>query len=46
MAEGDVDGIMERPDGNSEQEQRAKEKWYVDTRPHYPRHIPVPVIDL
>ncbi|KAH7089436.1 acyl CoA binding protein-domain-containing protein [Paraphoma chrysanthemicola] len=25
--EGDVDGIMERPDGNSEQDQRAREKW-------------------
>lgn len=29
MAEGDVDGIMERPSGSSEQEQRAREKWYV-----------------
>ncbi|OAL01788.1 hypothetical protein IQ06DRAFT_315611 [Phaeosphaeriaceae sp. SRC1lsM3a] len=25
--EGDVDGIMERPSGSSEQEQRAREKW-------------------
>ena len=34
MAEGDVDGIMERPDGNGEQDQRAREKWCVGTRPH------------
>lgn len=27
--EGDVDGIMERPSGSSEQDQRAREKWYV-----------------
>ncbi|KAL5116697.1 hypothetical protein ACEQ8H_005446 [Pleosporales sp. CAS-2024a] len=27
--EGDVDGIMERPDGTSEQAQRAKEKWHA-----------------
>ncbi|KAL1591362.1 hypothetical protein SLS60_012061 [Paraconiothyrium brasiliense] len=25
--EGDVDGIMERPDGNSEEVKRAREKW-------------------
>ncbi|KAJ4378699.1 hypothetical protein N0V86_005570 [Didymella sp. IMI 355093] len=25
--EGDVDGIMDRPEGSSEQEQRAREKW-------------------
>ncbi|KAF9701648.1 hypothetical protein EKO04_000365 [Ascochyta lentis] len=25
--EGDVDGIMDRPEGNTEQEQRAREKW-------------------
>ncbi|KAJ4348860.1 uncharacterized protein N0V89_010239 [Didymosphaeria variabile] len=25
--EGDVDGIMERPDGNSEEAKRAREKW-------------------
>ncbi|KAH8723556.1 acyl CoA binding protein-domain-containing protein [Phaeosphaeriaceae sp. PMI808] len=25
--EGDVDGIMQRPQGNSEQDQRAREKW-------------------
>ncbi|KAF3002929.1 hypothetical protein E8E13_003223 [Curvularia kusanoi] len=25
--EGDVDGIMDRPEGNSEPEQRAREKW-------------------
>ncbi|KAF2818521.1 hypothetical protein CC86DRAFT_399197 [Ophiobolus disseminans] len=25
--EGDVDGIMERPDGTNEQDQRAREKW-------------------
>jgi hypothetical protein len=25
--EGDVDGIMDRPEGNSEQDQRAREKW-------------------
>ncbi|KAH7355918.1 acyl CoA binding protein-domain-containing protein [Pyrenochaeta sp. MPI-SDFR-AT-0127] len=25
--EGDVDGIMERPEGSGEQEQRAREKW-------------------
>lgn len=25
--EGDVDGIMERPEGNSEQDQKAREKW-------------------
>ncbi|KAF2845356.1 hypothetical protein T440DRAFT_472679 [Plenodomus tracheiphilus IPT5] len=25
--EGDVDGIMERPEGNDETEQRAREKW-------------------
>jgi hypothetical protein len=30
--EGDVDGIMERPHGSSEQDQRAREKWYVGTR--------------
>jgi hypothetical protein len=36
MAEGDVDGIMERPDGNSEQDQRAREKWYVGHAIAYP----------
>ncbi|KAF1979158.1 hypothetical protein BU23DRAFT_523747 [Bimuria novae-zelandiae CBS 107.79] len=25
--EGDVDGIMERPEGNSDEEKRAREKW-------------------
>lgn len=28
-AEGDVDGIMDRPEGNSEPDQRAREKWYA-----------------
>ena len=33
--EGDVDGIMNRPEGNSEQDQRAREKWYArDTPTH------------
>ncbi|KZM26720.1 uncharacterized protein EKO05_0008807 [Ascochyta rabiei] len=27
--EGDVDGIMDRPEGNNEQEQRAREKWHA-----------------
>lgn len=26
--EGDVDGIMEKPEGSSEEEHRAREKWY------------------
>lgn len=29
FTEGDVDGIMDRPEGNSEQDQRAREKWYA-----------------
>jgi len=32
MAEGDVDGIMERPSGASEPDLRAREKWYVCAR--------------
>jgi hypothetical protein len=29
FAEGDVDGIMERPEGSGEEVHRAREKWYV-----------------
>jgi hypothetical protein len=29
-AEGDVEGIMERPTGNDDSAKRAREKWYVD----------------
>jgi hypothetical protein len=46
MAEGDVDGIMECPDGTSEQDQRAKEKWYVGTRLDTPGMSLVPVFDM
>lgn len=31
--EGDVDGIMDRPEGDSEQDQRAREKWYARDLP-------------
>ena len=33
FTEGDVDGIMDRPEGNSEQDQRAREKWYARDTP-------------
>ena len=29
--EGDVDGIMERPEGGGDEVQRAREKWYYPT---------------
>jgi acyl-CoA-binding protein len=32
--EGDVEGIMERPSGNTEEEKRAREKWYDLLRPY------------
>ena len=37
MAEGDVDGIMQRPEGTNDEDQRAREKWFVTQ--HIKRYI-------
>lgn len=44
--EGDVDGIMDRPEGNTEEAQRGREKWYVRGRTLMPLPAKRPPRDL